>query len=50
MYRFVVDTINVLAIVALGVAVMFGLEFSVEMYARMVDTYVQAMTDLVVGL
>ena len=50
MYRFVVDTINVLAVVALGVAVLFGLEFSVEMYARLIDTYAQAMTDLVNGL
>ena len=50
MNRFIVDTIEVVALIVLFVAVMFGFQLVVELYARLIVMYAQAMTDLVNGL
>lgn len=50
MNRFVFDTVEVLALIVLFVAIMFGLELVVELYARLIGAYAQALTDLVNGL
>ena len=44
------DTVAVFVVTALFVAVLFGLEFSVELYAGLVGRYFGALTDLIIGL